>query len=81
MYKYTTVTIILLGPQVISCVRCGTWLHRLLIFAFFLTLGGGEKGYLFSGGCETLVFILGELGIKLIVLGIQGALPKCKEMN
>ena len=31
---------------------------------------GFEKGYLFSGSCGALVIILGELGNKLIVLGI-----------
>ena len=30
----------------------------------------GEKGYLFSGSWGALITILGELGSKLIVLGI-----------
>ena len=41
--------------------------------------GSGENGYLFSGIWGALVIILGELGSKLIVLGIWGALPKCKK--
>ena len=32
--------------------------------------GSGENGYLFSGGWGALVIILGELGSKLIILGI-----------
>ena len=40
--------------------------------------GSVENGYLFSGSWGALihVIILGELGSKLIVLGIQGALLK-----
>ena len=33
-------------------------------------LGSGENGYLFSGSWGALVIILGELGSKLIILGI-----------
>ena len=33
-------------------------------------LGSGENGYLFSGSWGGLVIILGELGSKLIILGI-----------
>ena len=38
--------------HVVSWVRCGTWLYRFLIFAFFLTLlsfplNGGPKGWYF----------------------------------
>ena len=40
--------------------------------------GSGENCYLFSGSWRALVIILGELGSKLIILGIQGALPKSK---
>ena len=40
--------------------------------------GSGENGYLFSGIWGALVIILGELGSKLIILGIFGALPKRK---
>ena len=32
--------------------------------------GSGEKGYLFSGSWGALLIILGELGSKLILLGI-----------
>ena len=32
--------------------------------------GSGEKGYLFSGSLRALVTVLGELGSKLITLGI-----------
>ena len=32
--------------------------------------GSGENGYLFSGSWGALVIILGELGSKLIILGI-----------
>ena len=32
--------------------------------------GSGENGYLFSGSWEALVIIFGNLGSKLIVLGI-----------
>ena len=32
--------------------------------------GSGEKGYLFSGSWGALLIILGELGIKHILLGI-----------
>ena len=39
-------------------------------------MGSRMKGYLFSGSWVALVIILGELGSKLIVLGIKGALPK-----
>ena len=41
--------------------------------------GSGENGYLFSGNWGALVIILGELGSKLIILGIKGALPKSKK--
>ena len=41
--------------------------------------GSGENGYLYSGSWGALVIILGELGSKLIILGIQGALPKSKK--
>ena len=41
--------------------------------------GSGENGYLFSGSWGALVIILGELGSKLIILGIWGALPKSKK--
>ena len=36
----------------------------------------GEDGYLFSGIWGALVFIFRDLGSKLIVWGIQGALQK-----
>ena len=39
----------------------------------------GKKGYLFSGSWRALVFILGEPGSQLIVLGIWGALSKSKK--
>ena len=32
--------------------------------------GSGENGYLFSGSWGALLIILGELGSKLIILGI-----------
>ena len=32
--------------------------------------GFGENGYLFLGSCGALVIILGDLGSKLLVLGI-----------
>ena len=41
--------------------------------------GSGEYGYLFSGSLGALEIILGELGSKLSVLGIKGALPKSKK--
>ena len=41
-------------------------------------LGAGKMGYLFAGSWEALLIILGELGSKHILLGIQGALPKSK---
>ena len=41
--------------------------------------GSGENGYLFSGSWGALVIILGELGSKLIIFGIKGALPKSKK--
>ena len=41
--------------------------------------GSGENGFLFSGSWGALVIILGELGSKLIILGIQEALPKSKK--
>ena len=40
--------------------------------------GFGENGYLFSGSWGALVIILAELGSKLIILWIKGALPKSK---
>ena len=40
--------------------------------------GSGENGYLFSGSWGALVIIPGDLGSKLIILGIKGALPKSK---
>ena len=43
--------------------------------------GSGENGYLFSGSWGALVIILGELGSKLIIWGIWGALPKSKKKN
>ena len=43
--------------------------------------GSGENSYLFSGSWGALVIILGELGSKLIILGIKGALPKSKKKN
>ena len=42
-------------------------------------LGSGENGYLFSGSWGALVIISGDLGSKLIVLGIYIALPKNKK--
>ena len=41
-------------------------------------LGTWRNCYLFSEICGALVIILGEVGTKLIVLGIYGALPKAK---
>ena len=41
--------------------------------------GSGEDGYLFLGSWGALVIIKGELGSKLISLGILGALPKSKK--
>ena len=44
--------------------------------------GFGDLGRLaiyFQGAGGALVIILGELGNKLIILGIQGALPKSKK--
>ena len=41
--------------------------------------GSGENGYLFSGSWGALVIILGELGSKLMILEIKGALPKSKK--
>ena len=41
--------------------------------------GSGENGYLFSESWGELVIILGELGSKLIILRIQGALPKSRK--
>ena len=38
--------------------------------------GSGEKGYLFSGTWGALVIILGELGSKLLVLGLREPCPK-----
>ena len=43
--------------------------------------GAGEKGYLFSGSWGALLIILGELGSKHILLGIEGALLKSKKIN
>ena len=43
--------------------------------------GSGENGYLFSGSWVALVIIFRDLGSKLIVLGIQGALQKCKKIS
>ena len=40
--------------------------------------GSGEDGYLFSGSWGALVIIFRDLGSKLIVLGIKGALQKRK---
>ena len=40
--------------------------------------GSVEKGYLFSGCWEALVIIFRELGSKLVVLGIKGALQKIR---
>ena len=40
--------------------------------------GSGEKGSLFSGCWGALVIIFRELGSKLMVLGIKGALQKVK---
>ena len=42
-------------------------------------LGSGENGYFFSGSWGALVIILGELGSKLIILGIKEALPESKK--
>ena len=41
--------------------------------------GSGENGYLFSGSWGALVIIFRDLRSKLIVLGIKGALQKCKK--
>ena len=41
--------------------------------------GSRENGYLFSGSWEALVIIIKDLGSKLIVLRIYGALPKSKK--
>ena len=41
--------------------------------------GSGENGYLFSGSWGALVIIFRDLGSKLIVLGIKGALQKYKK--
>ena len=43
--------------------------------------GSGENGYLFSGSLGALVIISGDIGSKLIVLGIYGALPKSKKIK
>ena len=45
--------------------------------------GGGENGYLFSGSWGALVsiFKIKNLGSKLIVSGIKGALQKQKKSN
>ena len=43
--------------------------------------GSGEIGYLFSGSWGALVNILGELGSKVIIWRIKGALPKSKKIN
>ena len=40
--------------------------------------GSGERGYLFSGSLGALVIVFRELGCKLMVLGIKGALQKVK---
>ena len=37
------------------------------------------NGYLFSGSWEALVIIFRDLGSKLIVLGIYGAMQKSKK--
>ena len=39
----------------------------------------GRMAIYFQGAGEPLQFILGELGCKLIILGIKGALPKSKK--
>ena len=41
--------------------------------------GSGENGYLFSGSWGALVIIFRDLGSKLIVLWIKGALQKIKK--
>ena len=43
--------------------------------------GSGENGYLFSGSWGALVIIFRDLGSKLIVLGIKGALKKVKKIS
>ena len=43
--------------------------------------GSGENGYLFSGSWGALVIIFRDLRSKLIVLGIKGALQKCKKKS
>ena len=43
--------------------------------------GSGEIGYLFSGSWGALVIIFRDLRSKLIVLGIKGALQKCKKSH
>ena len=43
--------------------------------------GSGEKGYLLSGSWGAMVIIFRDMGSKLIVLGIQGALQKSKKKN
>ena len=43
--------------------------------------GSGENGYLFSGSWGALVIIFRDLRSKLIVLGIKGALQKCKKSH
>ena len=40
--------------------------------------GSEENGYLFSGSWEALVITFRDLGSKLIVWGIKGALQKSK---
>ena len=42
-------------------------------------MGSGENGFLFSGSWGALVIIFRDLGSKLIVLGIKGALQKSKK--
>ena len=54
-----------------------TYGHMYVPLGFW---GSGEEGYLFSGSWGALVIIFKELGSKLMVLGISGALQKVKKI-
>ena len=59
------------------CLNDGSSLHLYPYFGYASSngapqrfWGSGENGFLFSGSGGALVIILGELGSKLIILGI-----------
>ena len=85
--KYTSPSINLNMPVLAVLLITLDTVHQLIISVVIMIIllgpqgfwGSGENGYLFSGSWGALVIILVELGSKLIIFGIQEALPKSKK--